>query len=230
MCTVSFIPLPNKGFIFTSNRDENPNRETTPAQKIIFNNNTLFSPVDQKKGGTWIATNCTNKTVCLLNGAFNKHKRILPYRKSRGFITLEAFNAPTLKDYALTVNLNKIEPFTLILIENDTLTELVWDGNSKHIKNLEFNTVHLWSSATLYSKDMHEQKLAYFSKSINIKKITPKNILDIHGINAKTPFILDLENVKTVSITQVINENKGISLNYQALKTVLNKTTKAISE
>ncbi len=230
MCTVSFIPLPNKGFIFTSNRDENPKRETTAAKKIIFNNNTLYAPIDQKKGGTWIATNSTNKTVCLLNGAFNKHKRILPYRKSRGFITLEAFNAPTLKDYALTVNLDKIEPFTLILIENDTLTELIWDGHSKHIKNLEFNTLHLWSSATLYSRNMHEQKLAYFSESINTKKISPKNILDVHGLNTKTPFILDLENVKTVSVTQVINDNKDISLNYHSLKPIINKTTKTISD
>jgi len=230
MCTVSFIPLPNKGFIFTSNRDENPNRKTSLAKEIIYNNKTLIAPIDQEKGGTWIATNGANKAVCLLNGAFEKHKRILPYRKSRGCITLEAFDAPNLKEYALHVNLNRIEPFTLILIEDDILTELIWDGTKKHVKNLEFNKMHLWSSATLYSREIHKNKLDYFVKKIDSIEITPNNILEAHGKETKTPFILDLENVKTVSITQLIYKNKNILLNYHPLKTILNKTTKAISE
>ena len=116
MCTVSYIPLKN-GYILTSNRDENPLRDTTlPQKRQLPNGETIIAPLDKQKRGTWIATNTRNKTACLLNGAYEKHKRILPYKRSRGHYVIEAFKHAKFRDFKSKSDLHNIEPFTMIFI------------------------------------------------------------------------------------------------------------------
>ena len=54
MCTVTYLPLENDGFILTSNRDESPMRKTIPPKKYLENGVELAYPKDQLAGGTWI--------------------------------------------------------------------------------------------------------------------------------------------------------------------------------
>ena len=56
MCTVTFLPLKNDGFILTSNRDEQPNRITHPPLTVVEDETTLLFPKDEIAGGTWIGT------------------------------------------------------------------------------------------------------------------------------------------------------------------------------
>lgn len=98
MCTVTYISTP-KGFVLTSNRDEIISRSDTvlTEEKSAFGER-LFYPKDPLANGTWFAFTPT-RLVCLLNGGFTKHKRVLPYRKSRGLIVLERFQNKTFADF-----------------------------------------------------------------------------------------------------------------------------------
>lgn len=213
MCTVSYIPTSN-GFYLTSNRDERPDRETLQIQHIeLSNGNKISAPIDVEKKGTWIASDHKGKVVCLLNGGFEKHKRKLPYRKSRGHFVLEAFEYDSFSEFINQTDLNNIEPFTIILVDN-FLQVLVWDGKKKHRLMHDKNVPQLWSSSTLYTRDEHIKKHHFFMNSININKPDSKSILEMHGLHTNTPFILNLPQVRTVSITQFVMNPKKIELMY----------------
>ena len=63
-----------------------------PGEKIIF-------PKDPKAGGTWYAIDEFGTILVLLNGADEKHKVQLPYRKSRGLIVLDIISSGSPKDF-----------------------------------------------------------------------------------------------------------------------------------
>ena len=214
MCTVSYIPLKN-GYILTSNRDENPLRNTIKPQKQqLSNGETIMAPIDIRKRGTWIATNTRNKTACLLNGAYKKHQRLPNYKRSRGHYVIEAFTYPSFQDFVQQEDLHDIEPFTLIFIEDSALQTMVWDGNEKHYEQLNEKESYLWSSCTLYTEKEHQKKEVFFRDFLN-RTIPDKNrILNIHGLEEKTPFILDKPQTKTVSIAQAISNHNTILLGY----------------
>lgn len=214
MCTVSYIPL-QEGYLLTSNRDENPLRPTLlPQKQRLSNGETIVAPVDKQKFGTWIATNTRNKTACLLNGAYKKHKRNLPYKRSRGHYVVEAFMHGTFSGFVEKVDLTGIEPFTLLFIEDRTLQVMVWDGKEKHYKVLDNKVPQIWSSSTLYTEEEHREKEAFFRNVLTEKKTDETQVLQMHGLQEKTPFILDKPHVKTVSIAQIISKNNKITLNY----------------
>lgn len=214
MCTVSYIPLKN-GYILTSNRDENPDRSTMlPQQQQLSNGETIVAPIDASKRGTWIATNTKNKTACLLNGAYIKHQRSLPYKRSRGHYVIEAFMHYTFSKFVMRVDLDKIEPFTLVFIENETLQVLVWDGNKKHYNTLDSNTPQLWSSSTLYTEEEHQKKELFLKNTLNRSSPDKTQLLNIHGLKENTPFILNRPHTKTVSIAQVTAVDNSITLDY----------------
>ena len=212
MCTVSYIPQHN-GFVLTSNRDENPNRKTLTPQRIFLDNGEIINaPIDESNNGTWIATTNRNRVACLLNGAFVKHERQLPYRKSRGLIVLEAFSYDSFSHFVEEIDLDNIEPFTLILAEKDKLQTLIWDGEKKYKENLDRSNNHLWSSSTLYDREIHTEKLNFFHNFIANNALTTEAILNLHGLYEDNLFILNRPIVKTVSVTQVIVEDHAESV------------------
>ena len=214
MCTVSYVPYKN-GFVLTSNRDENPLRVTKLPKKIELANGTVITtPRDILEGGTWIAMDENGRAACLLNGAFLKHIRQSNYRKSRGHFVIEAFEASDFDDYLTAVFLENIEPFTLLLIEPKKIYKLVWDGSKKYVWELSADTVHLWSSSTLYTSMHHVEKEIYFINALKQKGFDKEKILEIHGKDYDTPFIINQPKVKTVSITQLSYSGENTSLVY----------------
>lgn len=220
MCTVTYIPI-RGGFCLTSNRDESVSRETIPPQ---FYKNFLGSvvyPKDVQAGGTWIATSDRGLTACLLNGAFEKHERILPYRLSRGKILLNFFNALTISSFLEEVNLEKIEPFTLLMLDHSSkimslLYELRWDGKKKHVKKLSPETPHIWSSSTIYSKETREHRKKLFENWLKAyQNFEDKMIYHFHTRHHDLPnsegiIINRGENLRTVSVSQIrINSDSG---------------------
>ncbi|WP_224484553.1 NRDE family protein [Robertkochia aurantiaca] len=213
MCTVSYIPVGN-GYIFTSNRDEAPGRKTLePRYRKLDNGHSFYGPVDGEKMGSWIAKDDRGRLVCLLNGGFEFHKHDPPYRRSRGLILTDALSHEDFVSFIQEVELQGVEPFTLILLD-ELLQVLVWDGENRHHIFLDKNRPHLWSSATLYSSAEHQKKLSRFERFLESEDITAETVLDLHGLNQVNNFILDLGFVKTVSITQVIHDGRELSLHY----------------
>ena len=129
MCTVSFIPVGGK-VIITSNRDEKLWRlpALLPKQYPSASGGMIF-PRDGDSGGSWV-TLCSNGNAgVLLNGAFTKHERKESYAKSRGIIFLEVMGNNNPLTHFSGISLKGIEPFTLILWQENKLYECRWDNN-----------------------------------------------------------------------------------------------------
>lgn len=221
MCTVTFLPLANTNFILTSNRDEQPQRETLTPKKYEEDGIALYYPKDKLAGGTWIGTSSKNRLVCVLNGAFIKHKRKESYKKSRGVIAKEILKASDFKGYIKTLELEEIEPFTMVIIDwnNNKLNlfELVWDEYQQHFAKLK-NEPKIWSSSTLYSTKIKELRKIWFENYVEKNDFSTDSILDFHhseigdkeqAIFMKRPYL------ETVSITSVKKEDAKIEMLYE---------------
>ena len=221
MCTVTFLPLKNNNFILTSNRDEQKFRETLPPNLYIENGVKMIFPKDIEAGGTWIGTSSKHRLVCVLNGAFVKHKRKETYRKSRGVIAKEILQATTLEGYIENLNLEGIEPFTMVMLDwnNNQLNlfELTWDGIEKQLGKLK-NEPKIWSSSTLYDDEIKAIRGEWFHNWIEKNEFTSENIWSFHHseIGDKEQSVLMKRSyVETVSITSVKKEIEAIEMLYE---------------
>jgi uncharacterized protein with NRDE domain len=217
MCTVTFFPIAN-GFILTSNRDEKKHRPTLPPQSYLINGETLIFPKDEEAGGTWIVTNKKNRTVCLLNGAFENHIKQAHHTKSRGLIVLESFQHTSFSVFVSAVELANVEPFTLLLIDNGSklkFIELRWDGNEKHITEIDTKEPKIWSSATLYSQPIRAQREVWFKEVLQSKnQLTEKDLLNFHlskhDNGSVNDLIMERDNeLQTISVSQVVDSKEG---------------------
>ena len=213
MCTVSYIPTKN-GVILTSNRDEHISRGIAQYPEFyLLNNKKLVFPKDSKAGGTWFISNENGDTGVLLNGAFEKHTPLLQYRKSRGHVLPEIFQSDSPFEALKHYNLQGIENFTIILWEEEQLREIKWDGDRLRAKKHDSEQAHIWSSVTLYSREMIAARHDWFNKWLQSRAaITQKDILDFHSNtysnNKEYGLLISRDNkISTTSITSLGLEN-----------------------
>lgn len=226
MCTVSFVNS-REGVIITSNRDEKVIRPSAVAPKnYCQNGKNIMYPKDAKAGGTWFVIDEKETVLVLLNGGKIKHVPALFYRKSRGLIALDIISSESPKDFWDQINLEDIEPFTLVLYQKEKLYELIWDGLIKVKTVLDSNKNHIWSSVTLYPKEIREKRADWFFDFLKEKKeISALEMLDFHRNteqdDSENGLVINRENVlKTLSITQsVIEKNKCVLRYYDLVKT-----------
>jgi len=210
MCTVSFIPVKDKFFI-TSNRDEKLTRKNaiTPGM-FIHNGQKLFFPKDADAGGTWIVMKENGDAAVLLNGAFICHNAEPPYRLSRGIILLDIISSERPSVTFTKINLQDIEPFTLVILENYCLYEFRWDGTEKYCKQLNVNRPYIWSSATLYDGFVIKKREQWFASFLNNNPTpTQQDILNFHHFTGDGDKHNDLLMMRdgvytTVSITSIL--------------------------
>ena len=224
MCTLSFVPLKN-GYVLTSNRDENLSRPHKILDKSLFKGKIdLYGHVDNSiGGGTSIATDKKGRSVCLLNGAYQKHKSQSSYKRNRGQLVLNAFEYSDFKYFTEKIFLKNIEPFTMLLAAPKQLQILVWDGYKKIDVRLSMAVPYLWSSSTQYSKEEHILKEDYFLQNIRLAKNSPNEVLEIHGKNEQTPLRINHNKLRTTSITQIVH-HKGKSTIAYFIKDETDKT------
>ena len=222
MCTVTYIPTP-EGCIITSNRDEKITRERALSpQEYLIDGKKIIFPKDPKAGGTWVAHNET-KIIVLLNGAQEKHFPKPNYRKSRGLIVLDLMTAEKTLDCWKTIDLTDIEPFTIVLVENNKLTQLQWNEAEKSTTEFDSKQFHIWSSSTLYSKEIREKRKEWFQDFIKSKNApTPEEILHFHQFteSENKEFGLQINRndvLKTISITQCKVTSNTIKMEYLEL-------------
>lgn len=237
MCTVTFYPNNNE-YILTSSRDEVKYRPTLPPKRYNINNQEITFPKDEVAGGTWIATNNNTKTVCLLNGAFERHQRKESYSRSRGLILLESFSYPAFADFISNVNLNGVEPFTLLLVDAENtleITELRWDESQKHVSKIDATQPHIWSSSTLYDKTTQEQRQKWFQLLLEKHERLNKDLLlkfhlSKHDEDAFNDIVMERANgLQTVSVSQIVmKKGKVATFDYHDL--VANKNYQLTNE
>lgn len=217
MCTVSFVAANDK-IIITSNRDEAVLRPALPPETYLINNKKITFPKDPKAGGTWYAVNESGTVLVLLNGADEKHKHLPPYSRSRGVIVLEIISSDASILHWDTIDLNGVEPFTLVLYEDSKLYQLRWNEIEKSRVDLDVTLPHIWSSTTLYPKEIREQRSEWFHEFMeNKKNITETELLNFHryteNSNAQNGLIINRNDaLKTLTITQSVIKNKTLKM------------------
>jgi len=229
MCTVTIIPKGKNDFILTSNRDEAPNRTSIPPDIYSVKNTKMMFPKDELAGGTWIGVSDKNRLICLLNGGFICHERKADYRMSRGLVVNDLLASENIITAINKYNLDDIEPFTLVIVDWNTdlkLYELVWDGTKKHFRTLPLEP-KMWSSSTLYTKEMKKERLQWFEdfnsdsyRNGNI--VDSKTMLNFHKTaghdNQDYGVIIDRDYVKTTSITQVKKKEYVVVMQFHDLQ------------
>ena len=224
MCTVSFIPVKDKCFI-TSNRDEkNSRKQAVPPAVYQFESGKLVYPKDGDAAGSWIALHENGNAAVLLNGAFERHSPRSPYRISRGIILLDVLASENPIRRFDRINLEKIEPFTIVTIDKGDLYECRWDSYRKYSRHLKSYRPYIWSSVTLY-KDLAIKKREQWFKTFLRKNPDPAqdDILRFHQFAGDGDRNNDLRMERsglysTVSITSILLAADWGSLKYLDLR------------
>lgn len=221
MCLVSYIPI-STGYILSSNRDETPLRADTKIVHEIVNNKVLLYPKDQK-GGSWIFLSNENSCICVLNGAFKKHERKLPYEMSRGLMMRYYFDFDNTQHFLSTFDFNNIEPFTMVIRDEKGLYEFRWDGLHKHIQILDIAKPYVWSSSTLYNQQIQQSRETLFFDLLDQSDQNLNAIQKIHLTgdigDPESNFVMNRNNrVASISHTNAIVSSLG---NYMAFRNLI---------
>jgi len=224
MCTVTIIPTGESNFVLTSNRDEAPNRISLAPDFYSIKGTKMLFPKDKLAGGSWIGVSEKNRVLCVLNGGFVGHERQLEYRLSRGVVLKDLLACQdiiiTIEDY----DLHDVEPFTLVIADWNMhlkFLELVWDGATKHFKELPLKP-RVWSSSTLYSEVMKEERKEWFEDFKSKSVLNAKTLMRFHETteieNPEYGVIMDRGFVKTTSITQVEKINEAVDMRFSSFQ------------
>jgi hypothetical protein len=220
MCTVSFVSSNGK-VILTSNRDEKIIRPSAiEPKKYLINKKYITFPKDTKAGGTWYAVTETANGAILLNGAAEKHNLKPTYRKSRGLILLDIISEDSPIESWKTIDLQNIEPFTIVLFQENKLYQLRWNEIEKETIELDVTQNHIWSSSTLYPKEIREKRARWFYDFLDLKKpISANKMIHFHRYtendNHENGLVINRNDLlKTLSITQTVIEKNKIDITY----------------
>lgn len=223
MCTVSFIKIGEDVFI-TSNRDEQTARPAAlPPKKYAMQSGNIIYPKDGLAGGTWIAMHENGNAMVLMNGGKEAHVPHLPYARSRGLVFLEIFDSISPIEMFRNIELENIEPFTLIIWEQNQLWEMTWSGSAKSEERLSEEEPHIWSSSTLYDLSVREKRESWFHKWYGKQKVITKEAVEnFHEFAGEGDLSIDLRMnragiLQTVSITSILLNTRQQSFDYKDL-------------
>ncbi|MBC7920159.1 MAG: NRDE family protein [Ferruginibacter sp.] len=228
MCTVTYLPLSNNGYLLTSSRDEQAVRPlASPPRSAVVGGREVCFPRDPQGGGTWIAA-AGRTAVCLLNGASEPHVSRPPYRHSRGLVPLHCFTFATIDQFLAQSDFGGIEPFTLVVAEPNRLVVLRWNGQDAAVGEADPRRAHLWSSVTLYTPSTRAKRTQWFEgwlrnhpvRSVaNIRHFRrpsgdgdPANDLRMNRLSSDSG-----SQLHTVSLTSVRSESGQTDLFYEDL-------------
>ncbi len=221
MCTVTYIPT-KAGFIFTSNRDEEPNRKTINPKYYQESEVNLFYPKDEVAGGTWIGLSEQKRLVCLLNGGFVYHNPKLKFPKSRGLVVKQLLTTENLLNTIDHLDLSGVAPFTLIVVDwsvENKIYELVWCKEEKHVNELDSNSASIWSSSTLYTREVKILRKEWLRMSgLDQYEVDENKVLNFHQNedlgNQDITLKMKRDVVQTVSTTMIVKEDLNLNMKY----------------
>lgn len=223
MCTLTYIPRESGQYLLTSNRDEAPGRKAGSIETARRSGERIAFPKDAQAGGTWIATSSGGRTVNLLNGAFTRHQRRPPYKRSRGVMVLDFFDFPDAVAFFQNYDFPGMEPFTLVAVENGQLFEFRWDEKDRYLFTHDPERPHLWSSPMLYEAPVRARRQAWFGAWLKGRQdFSREAVLDFHR-NAgdgdpRNDVVMNRNGmVQTVSITQIDKRLNETGIQYYDL-------------
>lgn len=224
MCTVTYVPVEG-GFVFTSNRDEDPKRS---AHKIIEDTRgevTISFPQDDGAQGTWFAFSNKDQFACILNGAFEPHIRKENYSMSRGLMALAFFDYENIDSFLDNFVFEGMESFTLILYQQGDFRELKWDEIDLHCRVLSKDEIYVWSSCTLYTQDWWVDRTIAFKEFVARRQPNQEEIMAYH--KTTLPFVSEalqarlnspkpLTNLplETTSVSSILKSDLGYDFHF----------------
>ncbi|MEQ8703176.1 MAG: NRDE family protein [Phaeodactylibacter sp.] len=230
MCTVTYLPKSNGGFLLTSNRDEAPHRSPENLDTLQMGKTRLLFPRDTTAGGTWIVAATNGTVVCILNGAYVRHRHEPPYRRSRGLMALDYFSFDAPETFIKQYTFEGMEPFTMLLLERGRVTDLRWDGAKLGVYAKDAGKAHLWSSPTLYDPEAQQKRKNWFGEWLSQQDIYERQaILYWHRTagegDPENDVVMNRNNiVRTVSITSIEATKQRLDLAYHDLLRQQTKT------
>ncbi len=138
-------------------------------------------------------------------------------------MVLDFFRFATAVEFFEKYDFKGMEPFTFIIVDDGDPYELRWDERHQHVRPLDPLGYYLWSSATLYPGEVGEMRQQWFRDwRLGRQDFSPKAILDFHRTGGNgddwNGFVMNRGGrVQTVSITQIVKNERGISLEYNDL-------------
>jgi hypothetical protein len=124
-----------------------------------------------------------------------------------------------------TIDLDNVEPFTLVLFEDQKLYQLRWNEIEKTTLELDVTQNHIWSSSTLYSKEIREKRANWFYNFLDAKsEVNEAELFNFHRYTEEENTVHGLvinrnDALKTLSITQaVVEKNKVQMTHYDLMK------------
>lgn len=224
MCTVTYLPS-GDGVYLTTNRDEKVSRtRASPPSQVETSNGNLMYPADAASSGTWVAVHESGNAAVLLNGARKAHSSTPPYRHSRGLIIPALWQGPSPHVEFTKISLLDVEPFTLIIRDQDALWQGMWDGQDRYLQPLPPDQPYIWSSVTLYDEAARNQRIQWFNTWLKQQEsLTWEAILAFHlSCNNADPSIaicMDRPgSVSTVSVTSLHIQRTRIAMCYQEVQ------------
>ncbi|WP_066757005.1 NRDE family protein [Crocinitomix algicola] len=234
MCTATYLKDKKGRVIFTTNRDENVSRPTSPPAIHNIEGQRLLFPQDQLAGGTWVAIAETGQISCVLNGAPDEVSWLGTTAKySRGQVLLDSFKRENIQQFYQDDSIMNAHPFTLLIIPKnaDKISIVRWNGKEKWIDEADANQPEIWSAHTLYPKDQRERRARIFHDWSNeLHERTPNAVWQMHQSSENQNGLL-LENsqhVNTVSTTQIVLGQSHCTMSYFQMDEDL-KTVEAMS-
>lgn len=182
MCTLSYIPYNESGYMLTHSRDESIKRRVAaPPVKRKLPNANLLMPVDMPSKGTWIAVADDGRAACLLNGGSKKHIPRPPYRHSRGLIIPEFFSHPDFETFVEDYDFDGLEPFTLIIFEKERIIQFVKDENDQQVILHSPDKPQLFVSKSLYSEgEQEDRKFRFLHWYYQQKNLSKSDLIKFH--------------------------------------------------
>lgn len=168
MCTLTYLPTPDGGFALCSSRDETLQRGQAMSAPVFQQQDGALYPVDQRSGGTWIATTEAGYTLNILNGGLEAHQKQPPYRQSRGLVPLDFIRIGECHDFVDQFKFEGMEPFTLVVVHHEprAICTIIWTGAEVLFDAHDPEQPHIWSSATLYDGGMRTMRQQWFQDAL----------------------------------------------------------------
>ena len=116
-----------------------------------------------------------------------------------------------------------MEPFTFIVFEKETLSEIIWDEQEIHHTILDIEEKKIWASCTLYTKEIRNtRKNSFDTRFKSLENISFEDIIYFHRGSGKEDlengFLINRDNrVRTLSITNLTRNIDKIQLNHYDL-------------
>ncbi|MFT7462704.1 MAG: hypothetical protein ACI9EF_001046 [Pseudohongiellaceae bacterium] len=168
MCTVTYLPLPNGGYLLGTNRDESHQRGPAHSPTVrVLGGRQVLAPTDSDAGGTWVGLDDQGATLCVLNGDRRPRGKLPAELRSRGLLVLDLLGdagvdpvTTQLMSWAMTKEL-PYRPFKLLSIEQGETRRArlhEWDGREFTMKQLTSPTVVISSTFDTDAVSARRQK------------------------------------------------------------------------